>query len=124
MTAGWSFGDVLVYGTGGAAFATEKERRTQYELVSGVAQARFTEKDDALRYGFALGAGAEWRITGAWSLRAEYLHVRFADEKFRFPYARAGAQGGYVTVQGRIADNAGHMNLVRIGVAYTFGTAD
>ncbi len=124
VTLGRSFGDLLVYGTGGAAFATEKERRTQYQLVGAVTEAMFTEKDDATRFGFTLGAGAEWRFANAWSIRAEYLHVRFADHEFRFPDARGGAQAGYSTVQGRIADNTGRLNIVRVGLAYRFGGKD
>lgn len=121
MTLGWSLGDVLVYGTGGAAFAADQARRTQYRVVGGTAQAMFTEEDAALRTGYAIGAGAELRLPERpWSLRAEYLHVRLADRDFSFPDARGGAQASFTSVQGRIADNKGHMNLARIGIAFTF----
>ncbi len=122
LTAGWSFGNVLVYGTGGLALAPEQETRTQYRLIAGTSVPQFSETSEATRTGLALGAGAEWRIVGGWSLRADYLHVRFADATFRFPDGRGGAQASFASVQGRIADNSAHMNLVRIGFSYTFGT--
>jgi opacity protein-like surface antigen len=124
MTAGWTFGDILVYGTGGLALAPENETRTQYRLIAGTNVAQFSETSDATRAGFALGAGAEWRIIAGWSLRADYLYVRFADATFRFPDARGGAQGSFTSVQGRTADNSAHMNLVRIGISYAFGAGD
>ena len=50
--------------------------------------------------------------------------MRFADATFRFPDGRGGAQASFTNVQGRIAENSAHMNLVRIGVSYTFGVGD
>ena len=124
MTAGWSFGNVLVYGTGGVGLAREQETRTQYRLISGRSEAQFSENANATRAGFVLGAGVEWRLVAGWSLRADYVYARFPKATFQFPDARGGAQGSYTSVQGRIADNGAHMNLVRIGISYTFGAGD
>lgn len=123
VLAGWSFGDVLVFGSGGAAFLTEKETRTQYQAVTAttVTAAQFSETDRVNRFGHALGAGLEWRWGKPWAMRAEYLHARFPAETFRFPDARGGAQSAYTTVQGRVASNGMHLNTVRVGVTYTFG---
>jgi opacity protein-like surface antigen len=121
--AGWSFGDLLVFASGGAAFATEKVTRTQYRAVGGtsVTEAAFSETDRETRVGYALGAGLEWRWGKPWALRADYLHVRFPDQTFHFPDARGGAQASFTNVQGRIATNDAHSNTVRIGLTYTFG---
>lgn len=121
--AGWSFGDLLVFASGGAAFATEKVTRTQYRAVGGtsVTEAAFSETDRETRVGYALGAGMEWRFGKPWALRADYLHVRFPDQTFLFPDARGGAQASFTNVQGRIATNDAHSNTVRIGLTYTFG---
>lgn len=118
---GLSSENFLVCITGGAAIVRDQARRTQYQLVGGASQAMFTEKDEAIRFGYALGALAEWRIAeGPWSLRVEYLHVRFPERGSRFDDARAGAQAGFDTVQGRIADDNGYLNQARIGFAYSF----
>lgn len=123
VLAGWSFGDVLVFGSGGAAFSTEKVTRTQYQAVPAttVTAAQFSETDRVNRFGHALGAGLEWRWSKPWALRAEYMHARFPAENFSFPDARGGAQGSYTSVQGRVATNGMHLNSLRVGVTYTFG---
>lgn len=122
--AAWSFGDWLLFGSGGAAFATEKVTRTQYRAVAGTSQtaAQFSEIDRVNRLGYALGAGLEWRGGKPWSIRAEYLHVRFPKESFRFPDARGGAQAFYTSVQGRIASNEANLNAFKIGLIYRFGS--
>ncbi|WP_293865900.1 outer membrane beta-barrel protein [uncultured Alsobacter sp.] len=122
--AGVSFADILLYGTGGLAVAGESERRTQYRLVAGASIPAFTEASDATRMGLALGAGIEWRIAGAWSLRAEWLHAHFPREVFAFPDARGGAQASFASVQGRIARNTADVDVARIGITYTFGLFD
>lgn len=122
--AGWSIGDLLVYGTGGFAMTSEVERRTQFRLVGASTVPMFTEKAEKTRTGLAVGGGAEWRVTEAWSLRAEALHVRLAKSNFQFPDARGGAQGAFATVQGRLARNSGEMNVFRIGLTYRFASID
>ena len=123
LLAGWPLGDVLIYGTGGLAFSSEKVARTQYQAnaLTSLTEFRFSETDRQNRIGHALGAGVQWRLGRLWSLRAEYLHTRFRDETFRFADARGGAQGSYTDVQGRLVENGLHMNTVRVGVTYAFG---
>ena len=120
--AAWSLGDVLVFGSAGAALATEEVTRTQYRTVTGsnVTAAQFSEVDRQTRLGLALGAGLEWRVSKPWSIRADYLHVRFPAETFRFPDARGGAQGSFSDVQGRVASNRASWNAFRVGVVYGF----
>ena len=125
LSLGLPVGDMLLFGTGGLARAGERQKRTQFvgNTTTSLVESAFTESDSALRKGFALGGGFEWRFAEAWSMRAEYLHVRFMDETYRFPDARGGVvpTGGYLSVQGRAADNTAHMNLVRVGVVHRFG---
>ncbi len=120
--AAWSFGDLLVIGSAGAALATEELTRTQYRTVTGsnVTAAQFSEVDRQTRLALALSAGLEWRMSKPWSIRADYLHVRFPAETFRFPDARGGAQGSFTDVQGRVASNRANWHAFRVGVAYGF----
>lgn len=122
---GSSFDDVLIFGTAGAALASETVQRTQYRANSITLQTDpvFSEKDKAYRWGYAIGAGAEWRVKKNISLRAEYLLARFPDKTFTFPDARGGAQGSFSTVQGRIADNRARIETLRLGLTYYWGTA-
>jgi opacity protein-like surface antigen len=122
--AGWTVGDVMVYGTGGFAMASEVERRTQFRLIGASTVPMFSENAEKTRTGLAIGGGAEWRFSDGWSLRAEALHVRLAKSTFRFPDARGGAQAAFATVQGRLARNSGEMNVFRIGLTYRFASID
>ena len=122
MVFGSSFNDVLIFGTAGAALATETARRTQYLANSITLQTdqAFSEKDKAYRWGYTIGAGGEWRIKKNLSLRGEYLLTRFPDKTFAFPDARGGAQSAFSNVQGRIADNRARIETLRLGLTYYF----
>jgi hemoglobin/transferrin/lactoferrin receptor protein len=123
---GSSFDDVLIFGTAGAALASETIDRTQYRANSITSQTdpAFSERDKAYRWGYTIGAGAEWRIKKNLALRAEYLLARFPDKTFTFPDARGGAQTvGFATTQGRIADNRARIETLRLGLTYYWGAA-
>lgn len=122
---GSSFDDLLIFGTAGAALASETVHRTQYQanLITSQTDPAFSERDKAYRWGYAIGAGAEWRIKKNLSLRAEYLLARFPDKTFTFPDARGGTQGSFSNVQGRIADNRARIETLRLGLTYYWGAA-
>lgn len=112
---------VMVYATGGLAFSAEHEKRVQYvgNQATSLSEVAFTEADRKTRFGWALGGGVEWRLTQNWSVRAEYLHADFARQTFQFPNARGGVvpTAGYLSVQGRLADNRSRIDLGRIGMS-------
>lgn len=82
---------VMLYGTAGVAFGgLEAERNGLTESRSHV--------------GWTVGVGAEWALNQAWSVKAEYLYLNFADRA----YTVTGADHGF--------DN----NLIRLGVNYRF----
>ena len=124
VRSGVVFGSVMPYLTGGVAFSSEHEKRTQYvgNSTTSLTEVSFVETDRKLRVGWSLGAGVEWRMSQAWSLRAEYLQARFAGNVFKFPDARGGVvpTSGYLTVQGRLANNRSRIDLGRVGISYYF----
>jgi outer membrane immunogenic protein len=65
---GVAFEQLLLYGTGGFAFADNKASATGLGV---------TLSDSKVRSGWTAGAGAEWMFTPRWSLKAEYLYRRF-----------------------------------------------
>jgi hemoglobin/transferrin/lactoferrin receptor protein len=123
MVLGSSFDDVLIFGTAGAALASETIHRTQYRanLITLQTDPAFSERDKTYRWGYTIGAGAEWRIKKNLSLRGEYLLTRFPDKTFAFPDARGGAQDAFSSVQGRIADNRARIETLRLGLTYYWG---
>lgn len=122
LTAGWSIGRALLYGTGGLAVAHDEVRRTQHRANASTltTDPTFTESDRATRVGHVVGAGVAWHLGGAWSVRAEYLHARLPRSTAHFADARGGAQGSYSSVQGRIADRRSAFNTLRVGLDWTF----
>lgn len=124
LKMGLVVGPVMAYATGGIALSPEHEKRTQYigNQITGLTELSFVESDRKLRTGFAIGGGVEWRLAQSWSIRGEYLHASFGEHTFQFPNARGGVipTGGYLSVQGRLANNHSRIDLGRIGVSYHF----
>jgi outer membrane immunogenic protein len=96
--AGYAFGGVLPYLTGGLALGDIRA------ATPGFAGASNTSA------GWTAGAGIEFGLTGNWSAKAEYLYVDLG----RFNCG--------VSCNGLPTDNVSmHDNVVRAGVNYRFG---
>lgn len=101
--AGYGWDRLMVYATGGVAFLSEEEERTQYRSTtasrlqpSGYRTVPFfTEVAANTRTGFAVGGGAEYAISDNWSITGSYLYAGFGAEEFLFTDARAGVTRGY-----------------------------
>lgn len=68
---GYAAGDVLVYGTGGVAYAG---------LTSSVLGGGGTS-DSGTETGYVLGAGIERNLGGGWAAKVEVIQLRFDDVK-------------------------------------------
>lgn len=68
---GWSFDNVLLYGTGGAAWADIGK----FGYVDRAFPMEF--QSDTRLHGWVLGGGMSWGITQNMIVRAEYLHYDF-----------------------------------------------
>ncbi len=91
--AGYIFGNVVVYGTGGFAYST-----SAYRDVSGISRATIK--------GTAFGLGAEWSPIYKISLRAEALRYDFGSKNYATP------------LDTKTLSSA--TNLLRAGVHYRF----
>ena len=67
---GWAFDRVLVYGTGGVAFASLKDQYSSPIFP-------FTTSANSSATGWTAGGGVEYALTDHWTAKAEYLHVGF-----------------------------------------------
>jgi outer membrane immunogenic protein len=74
--------DLLLYVTGGFAYA---DFDRVYTITEGapLTTARFTSSD--VRWGWTAGVGTEWRWTNNWSVKSEFLYLRFVDETYTIP---------------------------------------
>ena len=81
--AGWSFGDILIYATGGLALSEIKVRNAFTDPFPTRRTGLGDGSGAATRLGWALGGGGEWRFAPGWSVRAEYLYVDFGSKSAR-----------------------------------------
>jgi outer membrane immunogenic protein len=101
---GWAEGPVLLYVTGGVAFAEvnvkEFDRATTTFFVPGgqgvgigippnsviisTIASRNIDHDDSVLFGWTGGGGIEWAPHNNWSIGIEYRHSEFGDENFSF----------------------------------------
>jgi outer membrane immunogenic protein len=68
---GWAWGSVLLYATGGVAYANTSYAYALSGLAGGTTTA--AALNSATQLGWTAGGGLEWGF-GAWSLRGEYFH--------------------------------------------------
>jgi outer membrane immunogenic protein len=103
--------NALLYATGGVALANEK-----FEQIS---DNGFAESQTKYAWGYALGAGAEWKFTPSLSLKAEYMYVGLAQQSFLNPARHLGPTVGGADF---LSDNrvTTSDNIVRVGLNYRF----
>ncbi|WP_426440959.1 carbohydrate porin [Bradyrhizobium genosp. P] len=104
---GYAFGNWLVYGTGGLAWAYDKLERTQ--LAGGNVTLGTTDTALLTRWGWAAGAGVEVPIAPNWTAKLEFLETNFGSRQKSFPAA------------GQTYSSDLSMQSVRLGVNYQLG---
>jgi outer membrane immunogenic protein len=122
---GYAFDNVLLYGTGGYAWAHSKGTSAAFcfgvtcpatSLATVVASPLSTSQ---MINGWAAGAGAEWRFLPNWTFRAEYLHLGF-DGVSTIGSGTETIGGTPVVFTFHSTSNIG-IDIVRVGVNYNFG---
>lgn len=102
---GVSFGQALLYATGGLAIADN-----EYTQVNGLVREGGFSKT---QFGYTVGAGLEYAFTNNWSARLEYRYTDFGD--FRY--------NSLVAFPGFSYRHEPSDSTVRAGVSYRFGSA-
>jgi outer membrane immunogenic protein len=74
---GWAFDRMMLYVTGGGAWANLKATGT---FVPSGTVPGLTVTRDKTAFGWTLGGGVDYMLTGGWSLGAEYRFTRFDRE--------------------------------------------
>jgi opacity protein-like surface antigen len=104
---GQTFGNLLIYGKGGAAWDTESHFALN---ISAVPNPYFSGNDS--RRGWTVGAGLEYAFTPAWSGKIEYDYLSFANETIGFN------DGAGNTSNVGMSQN---INVVKMGFNYKLG---
>jgi outer membrane immunogenic protein len=106
--------NVLLYGTGGVAFAENKYFATY--TASNVGSLPWVASFSDTKVGWTVGAGAEWMASPNWILRAEYLYVSLPGSTV-VTTSPSFAAGFVVPFNWNRTDE----HIGRVGVAYKFG---
>ena len=115
---GWAWSNVLVYATGGAAYAHVNYGYTQNNIAGGGAAA-VAASDSATRFGWTAGGGLEIGF-GAWSLKGEYLYYDLGSHTLTAACSSVigGCTGLAPTLFSSRFHDAG--SIARLGVNYRF----
>jgi opacity protein-like surface antigen len=100
---GLAFDRLLIYGTGGGAFAQLHER------LSDPAVSAFSASPSPGVTGWTAGGGVEYAFADHWTAKAEYLHVAFPDR------TATTLAGGSYTFKFKDA-----LDIGRVGINYKF----
>jgi outer membrane immunogenic protein len=117
---GWSGGPWLLYATGGLAVGEVKHSATEV-LAPGVAcpvapsGTCRTGSDDTTKFGWTVGAGAEWMFAHNWSVGVEYLFVDLGSSTITL----APAGGFFFNTSSIKFDDREH--VARVKLNYHFG---
>lgn len=103
---GVTFNQVLVYGTGGWAFA----HANRSNVVNGVAQM----ESNAFENGFAVGGGVEYAFDRHWSVKGEYQYIGLRS------YTPSGPVTGAPTIIVTAQPQNDSFHTVRVGLNYKF----
>jgi len=109
---GWAWWDKsMVYATGGAAWA---KIDTSEFLVGN--QTGTGHQESNTRTGWTVGAGYEYALGYGWSIKGEYLYVKF-DDYTTFTTPPFGGAGGNIAPRNvKLYDN-----IIRAGMNYKIG---
>jgi outer membrane immunogenic protein len=110
--------NLLLYATGGLAYARFNRDITVFEDAPATAAVFSSSRT---RWGWTAGVGTEWSFAPNWSLKSEFLYMRFAHDDQTF-----GAQtinGVTFGVPGRsyTFNHQDEVWVTRIGLNYRFG---
>jgi outer membrane immunogenic protein len=113
--------DLLVYGTGGFAWAqVDSNISVTYSLTPCNGGPCATGSADNNHFGWTLGAGAEWKLSRNWSLKSEYLFVDLGTEDYAYVGSTLPPLGpGPYDTDHFHADL--ELHTVRVGLNYQFG---
>jgi outer membrane immunogenic protein len=115
---GYSFGSLMVYGTGGVAFGNEKFSNSYADFAShGLNFGSSASAASGVRAGWTAGAGFDYALSDNWIVSAEYLHVDLGKIKASGPISDTG---GTVNSALDFSSNL-QSDIVRAGISYKFG---
>jgi len=122
---GYAWGQTLAYLTGGLAvthLSFSQSYSDNINIVSGNSGGSITTSSSQTKLGWVVGGGFEQLLAGGnWSIRAEYLYVRFdgLGASGRLSHFTPGVGTDYADFSNSLDHFSS--NIVRVGLNYRFG---
>lgn len=108
---GTTYGNLLIYGKAGAAWAHETHDAVNPQIAFGSALTnRFTADDT--RWGYTFGTGLEYAFSPAWSAKVEYDYANFGSKTVAFTDQFGNVSNVQLTQD---------LHAVKMGVNYKLG---
>ena len=101
---------MLVFVSGGLAYADLETRGTGSVVVPGVGSATFSAKRDNWKAGWTVGGGMEWLMGNKTTFKGEYLYYDLNDTTLTVAGTAFGGSGSATYKN----ENTGH--IVRMGL--------
>jgi len=123
--AGFAFDRVLVYATGGAAFAQFKIAKDfAWDFADGCPVVNVLNDchvggRNSTQTGWVVGGGVEWALSGNWSIKGEYLHADFGNQNYTTLNRGPGFQTP-ATTQSAVHNVKATLDIARAGLNYRF----
>lgn len=111
---------VLLYGTGGLAWAKAEIDQNVYNVVPPPDFQTAKASADETHVGWVAGLGGEFRIADNWSVRAEWLHFDLGDADYGFKGTNLITDGPHTTDS---FDSELDFDVFRVGAVYRFGVS-
>ena len=108
---------VLLYATGGAAFARIKVSGTYSDnaIDPTFPGGSGSDSDSEVKAGWVIGGGAQWALDQRWSVKAEYLYADFGSVSTDVPVSNTPNFRQTISASSDV-----RLHLLRIGFDYRF----
>jgi opacity protein-like surface antigen/outer membrane protease len=122
---GWAVGPqgrTLLYGKAGLAWERNSVDATAGGGVGGFLPGAVTGTSGS-RFGWTVGGGVEYALSGFWSVKAEYDYLKFGSENFTSPASgfQIALPATFIVVPGLGASVSQDIHEFKVGLNYKFG---
>ena len=103
---GYAFDNVLIFTTGGFAYASTKA------MLASVTPPVITSSASKSYTGYTFGGGIEYGVSRNWTVKGEYLYSNFGKRSNKYDFTDDIAEA--------VADTSLKSNIMRVGLNYKF----
>lgn len=110
--------NLLLYATGGFAYANFDR---SYTITEDNPLTTVAFNSSGTRWGWTAGVGSEWAFSGNWSLKSEFLYMRFVNNDVTHTGVTVNGVNFGVPGRAYAFNNQDEAWVTRIGLNYRFG---